>query len=82
MKNCIHYEVGDYFNEYCWKWRGAPRCKNCILGQPVWVQELVKGIEKNRDAAHTALRTILDNHDKLTAADCADIARGVLGGEK
>jgi hypothetical protein len=44
------------------------------------VQELVKGIEKNRDETVSALREILENHEHLTSADCADIARGVLGG--
>lgn len=40
----------------------------------------IESLETERDAAHSALRTIIDNHDKLTSADCADIARGVLGG--
>jgi hypothetical protein len=30
--------------------------------------------------AVSALQTILENHEHLTSADCADIARGVLGG--
>jgi len=30
--------------------------------------------------ANEALRDIIDNHEHLTSADCADIARGVLGG--
>jgi hypothetical protein len=36
---------------------------------------------RRAESAESALRAILDNHDKLTAAGCADIARGVLGGD-
>jgi hypothetical protein len=45
--------------------------------------------EKERDELRAdnkrmreALSIISDNREGLTAADCADIARGVLGGEK
>lgn len=55
------------------------------VGEKPMLSELPEIVRKEvllKIHAVAALETILDNHDKLTAADCADIARGVLGGEK
>lgn len=40
---------------------------------------VIEAQDKEIESLSSALRTILDNHECLTAADCADIARGVLG---
>jgi|GEM_PF-5130337 len=42
--------------------------------------DVIEEQDKEIESHVSALRAILDNHDKLTATDCADIARGVLGG--